>query len=131
MLILILAIAAVFLIGDAIMIPLVMRPLFAAHIGPLMLESLRLWPALLFYVIHIGGLTYFAALPALRTGTPLLALFNGALIGLIAYSCYEMTSYTIMRDWHVKLVVTDIVWGMAISGLAAWLGVLAARISSH
>ena len=131
MLILILAIAAVFLIGDAIMITLVMKPMFVAALGPQMLDSLRLWPALLFYVIHIGALAYFAGLPALRAGTPLLALFNGALIGLAAYSCFELTNYAIMRDWQLKLVAVDLTWGTIVSGLSAYFGVLAVRAFAH
>jgi uncharacterized membrane protein len=116
----------VFLAGDFFMIPMVMRPLFQEHLGAQMLDTLRLTPAFLFYLIHIAGLVYFAGLPAMRDGSATIALVNGALIGLIAYSCYEMTSYTIMRDWGIRLVVIDLTWGVVISGLSAWLGALAA-----
>jgi uncharacterized membrane protein len=116
----------VFLAGDFLMIPIVMRPLFQKYLGGQMVDSLRLTPAILFYLIHIGGLVYFAGLPAMREGSAMIALVNGALIGLIAYSCYEMTSYTIMRDWSIRLVAIDLTWGVVISGLSAWLGALAA-----
>jgi uncharacterized membrane protein len=116
----------VFLAGDFFMIPVVMRPLFQKHLGAGMVDSLRLMPAFLFYIIHIGGLVYFAGLPATRDGSAFTALVNGALIGLIAYSCYEMTSHTIMRDWHINLVLVDLTWGVIISALSAWLGALAA-----
>lgn len=108
------------------MIPMVMRPLFQKHLGAQMLDALRLAPAVLFYVIHIGGLVFFAGMPAIRDGSAVTALVNGALIGLIAYGCYEMTSHTIMRDWHISLVLTDLTWGVVLSGVSAWLGALAA-----
>jgi uncharacterized membrane protein len=38
------ATAAVFLILDAIMLTLVMKPLFTRHIGPLMAEPIRIAP---------------------------------------------------------------------------------------
>jgi uncharacterized membrane protein len=117
--------ALVFCIGDAFMIPLVMRPLFQSALGSQMLETLRLGPAALFYCIHIGGLVYFAGLPVMRGGTATEALTNGAVLGLVAYSCYEMTSWTIMRDWHGTLVLVDLVWGTVLSGTAAWLGAIA------
>jgi uncharacterized membrane protein len=117
--------ALTFCIGDAFMIPLVMRPLFQSALGNQMLETLRLGPAALFYGIHVGGLAYFAGLPATRGGTAMEALANGAVLGLVAYSCYEMTSWTIMRDWHGTLVLVDIVWGTVLSGTAAWLGAIA------
>ena len=72
-----------------------------------MLETLRLGPAALFYAIHIGG------------------LINGAALGLVAYGCYEMTSWTIMRDWHAGLVITDVTWGAFISGLSSLCGFFA------
>jgi uncharacterized membrane protein len=116
----------VFLAGDFFVIPMVMRPLFQEHLSTQMLDTLRLTPAFLFYLIHIAGLVYFAGMPAVRDGSAMTALVNGALIGLIAYSCYEMTSYTIMRDWSIRLVAVDLTWGVVISGLSAWLGALAA-----
>jgi uncharacterized membrane protein len=114
--------AAVLLAAEAIVIPLVMRPLFLAHLGPLMLDSLRLVPAVLFYAIHIFGLVFVAGLPALRAGNPKIALINGAVLGFVAYSCYEMTSWTIMRDWHINLVLVDVAWGTFISSVATYCG---------
>ena len=127
-LILIAVTAIVFLIGEAIMLPNVMRPLFQSVIGGQMLDSLRLGPAALFYIVHIGGLTWFATLPGLRDGNATSALINGAILGLVAYGCYEFTSWTIMKDWSVKLVVADILWGAIISGVSAWTAVTVTRM---
>jgi uncharacterized membrane protein len=119
--------ALVFAAGDFVVIPLVMRPLFKSALGDQMLDTLRLWPAALFYLIHLAGLTYFAGLAVLRGAGPSRAFLDGAILGLVAYSCYEMTSFTIMRDWTLELVLVDIGWGMLISGLAAAAGAAAAR----
>jgi uncharacterized membrane protein len=116
--------AATFLAADAAMIPLVMRPLFKAALGDQMLDDLRLGPAALFYVVHIGGLAAIAGRTAAAAG-PRAAFRDGAILGLVAYSCYEMTSWTIMRDWHAGLVAADVAWGAAISGFSAWTGALA------
>ena len=126
-LILIATTAIVFLLGEAVMLPNVIKPLFQSVIGPQMADSLRLGPAALFYIVHIGGLTWFATLPGLRDGSATTALINGALLGLVAYGCYEFTSWTIMKDWSVKLVVADIVWGVIISGLSAYVAVRVAQ----
>lgn len=117
--------AIVLLAADAVVIPLVMRPLFQAALGEAMLDALRLGPAVLFYAIHVGGLIWFAVLPALRAGSARSAFINGAALGLVAYSCYEMTSWTIMRDWHAGLVVADVIWGAFISGLSSLAGYFA------
>jgi len=127
LLILIAVTAIVFGIGEAIMLPNVMKPMFKEVLGDQVLDKIRLGPAAMFYVIHIAGLIWFASAPALRDGQPGMALLNGALLGLIAFSCYEMTSWTIMRDWSPRLVVADIAWGTFISGVSSWAAVLAAR----
>jgi uncharacterized membrane protein len=117
--------AITFLIGDMFIIPLIMRPMFSAALGDSMLETLRLGPAAAFYIIQVAGIAWFAGLPFLRDGNLMKAGVNGAVLGFIAYSCYEFTSWTIMRDWHVGLVIADLAWGTAISGLAAYAGAFA------
>jgi uncharacterized membrane protein len=114
--------ALVFCSADAVVIPLVMQPLFKAALGSQMLDQLRLGPAAAFYIIHIGGLVWFAGRPAVRGGTARGALLDGAILGFVSYSCYEMTSWTIMRDWTPALVVIDVTWGTIVSGLATWAG---------
>jgi uncharacterized membrane protein len=118
--------AAVFLILDAIMLTLVMKPLFTRHIGPLMAEPIRIAPAALFYLAYVAGLVYLVSLPALKTGTPLVV--PALLIGLMAYGTYEFTSWSIMRDWHWQMVLTDVTWGGVLTAFSAWAGVMVTRM---
>ena len=117
--------AAVFLILDAIMLTLVMKPLFTRHIGPLMAEPIRLAPAALFYLAYVAGLVYLVSYPAMKTGSPLI--LPALLIGLMAYGTYEFTSWSIMRDWHWTMVVTDVTWGGILTAFSAWAGVAITR----
>jgi uncharacterized membrane protein len=94
-----------------------------------MLSELRLFPALMFYLIHIAGIIWFAGRPAKSGATSSMTFLNGAVLGFVAYSCYEMTSWTIMRDWHVGLVVVDLAWGTVISGICAVSSAIAAKRS--
>jgi uncharacterized membrane protein len=119
--------AIVICLGDLLMIPLVMRPLFQSALGEQMLTTLRLGPAVMFYLIHVGGLVYFAGLPFARGGSITEAFISGAVLGFVAYSCYEMTSWTIMRDWNARLVAIDLAWGTVISSLAAGLAAMAVK----
>lgn len=126
-LILYLATAAVFLGLDAIMLKTVMRPLFASHIGDMLAQELRLVPAALFYLAYVGGVLWFVSLPALREGAPMNALLAGAALGAMAYGTYEFTNYATLRDWHWQMVAVDVTWGAVLTGLSAWVGVIAAR----
>ncbi len=113
--------AATFLILDAIMLTLVMKPLFTRHIGPQLADPIRILPAAAFYLAYVAGLVYLVSLPALRTGTPLI--LPALIIGLMAYGTYEFTSWSVMRDWHPSMVVTDTLWGGVLTALSAWAGV--------
>ena len=116
---------AVFLILDALMLTLVMKPLFTRHIGPLMAEPLRIAPAALFYAGYIAGLVYLVSVPALKAGAPVL--IPAAVIGAMAYGTYEFTSYAILRDWHWSMLVTDTVWGTVLTAVSAWAGLAITR----
>ncbi|TGD42746.1 DUF2177 family protein [Pseudotabrizicola sediminis] len=117
--------ALVFLIVDAIMLTLVMKPLFTRHIGALMAEPIRYAPAAVFYAAYVAGLIYLVSLPALREGAALI--LPAAIIGAMAYGTYEFTSYAIMRDWHWTMVMTDTLWGAVLTAFSAWAGVAITR----
>jgi uncharacterized membrane protein len=116
---------AVFLILDAIMLSLVMKPLFTRHIGPLMADPLRMGPAALFYAGYIAGLLYLVSIDGLRQGAPVL--LPAAVLGALAYGTFEFTNYAILRDWHWSMVVTDTLWGTVLTAVTAWAGVAITR----
>ncbi len=119
--------AAIFLALDALMLTFVMRPLFERHIGSLMLDDIRMVPAVLFYLAYVAGLVWLVSWPALTEGRPRDALVAGAVIGAMAYGTYEFTSYAIMKDWHPSMVAVDLAWGTVLTAVAAWAGVTVTR----
>jgi len=123
-----LATAAVFLVLDAIMLGLVMKPLFSRHIGALMADPIRIAPAALFYAAYVAGIVYLVSLPALRDHTPVV--LPAAIIGAMAYGTYEFTSYAILKDWHWSMVAMDVSWGTVLTALSAWAGVAIARATT-
>ena len=127
LIVLILVTGLIFLVADAVMLPNVVKPLFERHLGDAILGSPRILPAVLFYVLYLAGIIWFAGWPALRDGAPSMALVNGAILGLVAYGTYELVSWTVMRDWHPSMVAVDMAWGTALTAVAAWGGVMAAR----
>ena len=128
LLVLFLATSIIFLVADAIMLRSVIQPIFARHLGETLYDGgFRLLPAVLFYFTYMGGVLWFAGWPALRDGMPAQAVLNGAILGLVAYGTYEFTSWAVMRDWHVRMVAVDLPWGVAVTALSAWGGVVVTR----
>lgn len=119
--------AGIFLILDAIMLNTVMAPLFRQYLGDAILETPRIGPAAAFYLFYVAGLLILVSLPALRDGDILRALWQGALLGAIAYGTYEWTNYATLRDWVPAMVFTDWAWGTALTGVAAAGGIWVTR----
>ena len=115
--------ALTFLVIDAIMLTLVMKPLFVRHLGDAMRDSPMIAPAGLFYLVYVAGLVFLVSVPALRDADPARAALHGALIGAMAYGTYEFTSMSIMKNWSWSMVAVDTTWGAILTGFSAWAGV--------
>ena len=115
--------AAIFLILDAVMLTGVVAPLFRKHLGPIMLATPRIGPTALFYLFYLAGLLIIVSWPAYQEGDVLRALWQGAMIGAMAYGTYEFTKYATLKDWTPSMVLTDGLWGTVLTGLSASGGV--------
>ena len=115
------AIALIFFcIIDFVWINYVAMPLYKQELAELM--ELKVIPVVLFYVIFLLGLIFFVINP--NQGNSLLNIFMiGSLYGLVTYGTYDLTVYATLNIFSLKIVITDILWGMVLSGLVATLTV--------
>lgn len=120
--------ALIFLALDAVMLTLVMKPLFARHIGAMLQDPIRMGPAIAFYLAYVAGLVALVSLPALRADSPAQALIPAALIGAMAYGTYEFTNYATLKGWAPAMVANDLVWGTVLTAFSAWAGVAITRL---
>ena len=110
---------AVFLLIDLLWLGVVAPKIYNYYLGDFLADKPR-WPAaLIFYSLYVIGLVYFVIAPALDGGSTATALLNGALLGGLAYSTYELTNYAVIKDWPLGIVFIDIAWGMLLTGLVA------------
>jgi uncharacterized membrane protein len=126
-LILFLATLMIFAALDAVMLTLVIAPLFRAALGEALLATPRVLTAGLFYLVYAGGLVWLVSLPALRAGDPMQALTRGAVAGFMAYATYELTNHATLRDWTWRMVAVDLAWGTMLTAFAAWAAVTILR----
>ena len=119
---------AVFLGLDYFGLSYIVKPTFEKDIDHLLLDSLRVGPAFLFYAFYIGCVLWFVSWPAMQDGKPLVWVFlSAALIGAMGYGTYEFTNLATLKDWTWRMVLTDLTWGTVLTGTAASIGVLATR----
>lgn len=115
---------------DFIWLSTMAERLYRPLIGGVMAERASLAPALLFYVIYLSGIVFFAVAPALERGTWQRATIGGAVLGFVAYATYDLTNQATLRVWDSRLTAIDMAWGAFATAFAATVSYLvASRIS--
>jgi uncharacterized membrane protein len=106
-----------------VMGPLIYRP----ALGEILLPSLRVAPAIAFYLFYPVGVVVFAVLPGLRAESVATALLLALLLGALAYATYDLTNFATLRHWTLEITILDIGYGALASGIAATAAWFAAR----
>ena len=118
----------VFGIVDAAWLSTMGNILYRPLLGDLLAPTVRIVPAIAFYLIYPVGVVVFVVLPALRDGSAMASTFlYGLLFGAIAYATYDLTNQATLRTWPVQITWVDIAYGAAASGLAAMAALAVAR----
>jgi uncharacterized membrane protein len=109
----------VFFAVDLLWLGVLAREFYRSNLGHLLSPTVN-WPAaIVFYLLFIAGILYFAVLPALAEGSLGRAVLNGLLFGFFTYMTYELTNLATLPSWPLKVVLVDIAWGMALSATVA------------
>ncbi|MGO0575402.1 DUF2177 family protein [Ornithinimicrobium panacihumi] len=111
--------AAVFGALDALWLGVVAKDFNQRALGPLMADPLNVPAAAAFYGIYTLGIAHFATAPGLREGSVGKAAAQGAALGLVAYSTYDLTSLAVIEDFPAEMVVPDIAWGTFVTAASA------------
>jgi uncharacterized membrane protein len=96
--------------------------LYRPVMGDMVLDTFRPAPAIIFYLLYVIGLVYFAVRPALAAGDWQTALINGAALGFFAYATYDLTNQATLKNWSTTLSVVDMTWGTILSSVSALIG---------
>jgi uncharacterized membrane protein len=96
--------------------------LYQDQIGEVLMKGVRMGPAVTFYLLYILGIIIFAFTPALASGKWQTALINGAMFGFFCYMTYDLTNYSTLKVWSLKVTILDMIWGTVLTGLAAAAG---------
>lgn len=110
---------SVFLGIDFLWLGFIARKLYQKYLGYIMTDKIVWGAAIFFYLIFIGGLTFFVIEPALKDKGTLYALYAGAFFGFIAYATYDLTNLATIKNWPLVVTILDLIWGAFISGITA------------
>jgi uncharacterized membrane protein len=84
-----------------------------------------IWAAVVVYLAIPLGTVLFVLPRVSADNLVVSALLWGALYGLVVYTVYDMTNYSLVRDWPLRVALIDICWGGVLNAIgavaAAWL----------
>jgi uncharacterized membrane protein len=121
----------VFGIIDAGWLNTIGKMFYRPVLSDILIDDLRIIPAVLFYLAYPVGLVAFAVLPGLHADSPGIAFSDALLFGALAYGTYDLTNYATLRSWTLQITVIDICYGALASATAAMVAMLVARAFMH
>lgn len=120
----------VFFIIDMTWLVGIARGFYKRELGGLLRTDIIWWAAILFYLLFIVGIIYYAVLPAHAADSWTKALVLGALFGFFTYMTYDLTNYSTIKDWSLPLVFVDTLWGTVLSASVATVSFFIAKFIS-
>jgi uncharacterized membrane protein len=117
----------VFFLLDILWLGYVARGFYRKNLAFILSPEVN-WPAaIVFYLIYIAGILFFAVVPAVDKASGMRALVWGGLYGFFTYATYDMTNMALIRGWPLKIVVVDILWGFVLCAMVSTWGYWAAE----
>lgn len=104
---------------DALWIGLVAKGFYANLMSNIFSKTMNITPALFFYPIYALAVLLLAVLPAVTSGNWFDALWRGAILGLAAYSAYDLTNQATLSGWPTKMTLVDIGWGLSVTAITS------------
>ena len=110
----------VFFVIDMIWLGLIAKNFYQDKIGHL-LGEVNWVAAIIFYLLFLVGLTFFATYPALQAQSWHKAVLLGGLFGFFTYMTYDLTNLATLKSWPLSIVIVDIAWGTILGASVATL----------
>jgi uncharacterized membrane protein len=107
----------VFFLIDMLWLGVIASSFYRDRIGHLM--EINWTAAIIFYLVFLVGLTFFAIYPAHSAGGWQQAALLGALFGFFTYATYDLTNLATLKDWPLDMVIVDIFWGTVLGASVA------------
>ncbi len=104
---------------DFLFLGLVAKGFFNSQVGD-MLGEIRVAPAILFYLLYVGGILIFVNGQGGATWQS--TLIYGGLFGFFCYATFELTSLSLLKHWTWAVVMVDVSWGTFVTAVSSTVG---------
>ena len=104
---------------DMVWLGLISKNYYKQKLGFILSDNPNWAAAVVFYLVYIGGILFFAVNPSLKEARWQTAVLNGALLGALCYATYDLTNMATIAKWPIEIVIIDIIWGMVLTGIVS------------
>ena len=109
----------IFFMVDILWLGVIARGFYRRHLGFILSPQVNWAAAVIFYLMYIAGILYFAVRPAIVTNSWRQAAILGALFGFFTYATYDLTNLATIKNWPMIIVIIDILWGVCLCTLVS------------
>ena len=113
---------------DGIWLALMLKRLYVPTIGHLLSDSMKISPAIFFYILYAFALNVFVCCLSLKNNTGFVdLLLLGFLFGMVTYGTYDLTNQATLKNWPWMLTAIDIAWGSFLTALVSLISTYSTR----
>ena len=112
----------IFFAVDMVWLGIIAKNHYQKQIGHLLAPNVNWTAAIIFYLVFIFGIVFFAVAPAIEKDSLKVAIIHAALFGALAYATYDLTNLATLKNWPVAIVIIDIIWGAVLTTVVAVAG---------
>lgn len=116
----------IFFIIDIIWLGVIAKGFYRRHLGFILSPEVNWVAAVIFYLMYIAGIMFFAVRPAVNRNSWVKAAVLGGLYGFFTYATYDFTNIATIKNWPLVIVLVDVLRGV---GLCPVVGTLSFAIA--
>lgn len=109
----------IFFALDLVWLGVIAKNMYREKLGFILSDKVNWVAAIIFYLLYVAGIVYFAVAPAVQAQSISTAILNGVLLGMLCYATYDLTNMATIAQWPLVVTVVDIVWGGVLTGTCA------------
>ena len=110
----------IFFVSDMVWLGLIAGGFYQSRLGHL-LGKTNWTAAIVFYLVFLVGLTFFATYPAVKKHSLKTAALLGGMFGFFTYMTYDLTNLATLPAWPLSIVIVDIAWGTLLGAVVTCL----------
>ena len=111
----------IFFIIDILWLGVIAKGFYRRKLDFILSPQVNWKAAIIFYLMYIAGILFFAVRPAVLRNSWGQAAVLGALFGFFTYATYDLTNLATIKNWPLVIVGVDILWGVCLCTLVAIL----------